>query len=44
MIFKRRTTKKKCNNAITPTITNENPDDSKWIKRWSNFMKSLEDN
>ena len=24
--------------------TNENPDDSKWIKRWSNFMKSLEDN
>jgi hypothetical protein len=30
--------------AYTEAHTNENPDDSKWIKRWSNFMKSLEDN
>jgi len=30
--------------AYTEAHTNENLDDSKWIKRWSNFMKSLEDN
>jgi hypothetical protein len=30
--------------AYTEAHTNENPDDSKWIKRWSNFIKSLEDN
>ena len=30
--------------AYTEAHTNENPEDPKWIKRWSEFMQSLEEN
>ena len=30
--------------AYSEAHTNENPDDPKWIKRWSSFMKTLEEN
>jgi hypothetical protein len=30
--------------AYSEAHTNENPEDPKWIKRWSSFMKSLEEN
>jgi hypothetical protein len=30
--------------AYTEAHTNENPDDPKWIKRWSEFIKLLEEN
>jgi hypothetical protein len=29
--------------AYSEAHTNENPEDPKWIKRWSSFVKTLED-